>query len=896
MAQQGTQINTTTELTDLIKIGEFFLQPENLHKKYDNFWDYDKIYFLLRSWAREINTNLDENPPLSEIIKVLNDPSNTQAILESNSINPVQLQYLEKEAGKAKELNNEAIIIAQRKKRAFMKFLLAQAKIKNNYLDFLNSSLQKLAKSPIEPDQAHQITQAISDNLEVDHSYLIEAIKAETSSDPKIEQNLTDRQRIIWETAIDKAVIKLGKDRFLLSQKQIDFLKSLTPVSVFEGITDSLKTEAPTSVQETGTLYEAPKSNRKVTAIIEEVIGPTSSEVEKTVRKIAPLVYANIQSDPTISKSLSEKEIRDLRVKIQNEAVLSLAQAAPRLIEDITLTPAETAKVLAAFSLTDDQIRQLAQTPLFSAGQLEKAVILQPQNISPIETAQDLPMVKPPLLKSSPYSLRNKSGNTLGRELRNVLLTNGVNKESVPVMEREIGRLRAIGIISSGLTPQVLEKALQIKIKAGLLPNNPVVKELKHLIEITNRYLNEENPLLLRSISKKIKPGIYPILRSENGSLIPVGSFADKILRGQKIKFLQSNLAVFVNPIAFLRTKTADFAKNIFFKTSLGKTFLGAINRQSLNFLQKLWGAGFKGTVSKGVSALLAKVGITLASNIAAPITAAIVFLVPKLLGLVKKIGAFFLSGFGIANFLLSALGQGNSEEDSKMVKWVIIGTIVAVFFFSTFQSSYTLGGAFVSSGRGGMEDEIGPGVNPIGSTIDCTRQDMHLGEQVICQLSKRDDPCNQTRISTLTWDKVLSCFAKNETNFQNKETIKSIFSNSIIANGNLQCVGFITAIQLALSKGLDKMGDACSYAHGNPPSGYVYIRASQIGEIQKGDIAVWDDPLCGAENHWGHVGIVVNRDGETKIDIAQANGKNGEIDIKGYPLDNPTLYLRYSH
>jgi surface antigen len=62
----------------------------------------------------------------------------------------------------------------------------------------------------------------------------------------------------------------------------------------------------------------------------------------------------------------------------------------------------------------------------------------------------------------------------------------------------------------------------------------------------------------------------------------------------------------------------------------------------------------------------------------------------------------------------------------------------------------------------------------------------------------------------------------------------------------------------------------------------------------QKGDIAVWGNSNCGASGNYGHIGIVVGMNGNIKVSIAQANGYNGEIDVKDYPVDNPTIYLRY--
>ncbi|MDO8660786.1 MAG: hypothetical protein Q7K43_02765, partial [Candidatus Woesearchaeota archaeon] len=218
-------------------------------------------------------------------------------------------------------------------------------------------------ESAIQPLQRERVARAITDNLEID-------------------QILTNEAR--WSEAIDRAAIQLR-----LGPEQVSYLKTIPSEVVLEQIARSITEETAAQKQDQGTLFTADTTglNQKIIPLIEEALKPTqSSRVKAVVAQMAPLVFVNTQPELSINpKTASVKSIMVVQVKIQQEAILSLSQIAPALVEKgVILTPIETAKVLAAFSLTESEVRVLLKTPFLTKGPIDKAVIFQTKEIGPI--------------------------------------------------------------------------------------------------------------------------------------------------------------------------------------------------------------------------------------------------------------------------------------------------------------------------------------------------------------------------------------------------------------------------------------------------------------------------------------------------------------------------------
>lgn len=1021
-----TEVNSSSQndsslygLPYWLGIGEFFLIQENINKKYEGYWDYDKIYSLLRSWAREINPGLDENPSLSDIIKTLRDPENSQTIQKSNSVDLEQLDYLIKKLEEANVVSKESADLARQIKKAFMDSLVRKAETENNYLSFLKTAVQKLTTSPIEPNQIEKVAQAISANLEIDRNYLIEAIKAKDSTEQTTEQNLLIRQEKIWGDAISKAISRLKETGLDLNQTQIAQLEAMPFGFILEKITELQEKEAQDNIQsqshteiterqierikaqvastikealiptkeapgtieplqrervakaisdsleineivsertklpvspstvsektpstswteaidqavvqletrgirlrpeqivylkaipidvvlgqivqsqDPGVLFEVQNLDKKIAPLIAAVLQPNqSSRLQDVVKLVTPLVFVNTQPVSGIdSKTASPQDIRDIRTRIQNETILSLSQIALKIVEKgIVLTPVETAKVLAVFSISENEIRNLLKTQFLSKSPFEKAIILQSSNQGLIEAVKNFPIVDTVIASFSPY-LRTETGKTVVVTLKERLFRSGINRDSVPFFKMQMDRLKMFEIVALGLTPNTLEKALNFKIKLGLSPGSPEAKELTALIPAVRKYLLE-NPQLQRKLRGLEKAGIYLLPRSENGTLISVQkstvilTIASTLLTKAKpllgnlfgktnVKFINTALFITNSRFSFAKKGLENLGRDFLFNTTTGKSIFKFFQGDRQAFLQNLFSMNFPSR--EGLNLPNIKLGRTISRIGDTSISArALRFVTNKGYDLLVSQNSILTRFIGTTQNLISHI-TNTSLAPRNMAKWAFL--LVGVVLVFQFMSLTIIGGALVSK-AGPVSNEYGGDTS--GIPPNCTNPN-HFAEQVVCVLKE----CNQSFVTSSTISEVVDCLERS--GLQNKEILSSAFSS----NTPLSCIIFVYAIEKAIGHNLENsisdVKNACNYFT-SPPSNYELISGTEIP--QKGDIAVWNATSCGGTGKdprtasvvFGHSAIVLGSDGHT-LTAAEANGFTGQVRIKSYFFGNP--------
>lgn len=344
--------------------------------------------------------------------------------------------------------------------------------------------------------------------------------------------------------------------------------------------------------------------------------------------------------------------------------------------------------------------------------------------------------------------------------------------------------------------------------------------------------------------------------------------------------------------------------RNWFVQTGLGKTVKSISSQVAQKSLQAVWNTAKTG-ITKGVTAILMKIGLQSVATAVAPVIGnLIVAVVPKLFklgsSLLKKSVGWIISGFGIFDSLLGGIsGQRSVEEDKSMV-WlfralliIFVGIFVGLPLITFFAGPLTTGGALVGTGAG--LEEIG---SPTFPDIQCNLPDhpgeeRHLGETVVCQLTQRPSPCNQNPIRRSNWPVVDQCFQSPETNFQGKEGIRQRFKamvDSENCNYHVQCLGFVLAIQNARGENLDmRFGYAGAWAIPPYHPNYQAVTAPKMG-----DIVVW----AGSP---GHIAIFLGAapDSSSKMVVVEANYDSaGSIAVRTRSNisggGGPTVFLRF--
>ncbi len=248
--------------------------------------------------------------------------------------------------------------------------------------------------------------------------------------------------------------------------------------------------------------------------------------------------------------------------------------------------------------------------------------------------------------------------------------------------------------------------------------------------------------------------------------------------------------------------------------------------------------------------------------------------------------------------FLFSLTAPASSPRGPKHL-FKILGGVLALILVIILG----IGNAFLGEGKGGF---AGPGGQTIeGIPPECTPS-RHLSEEVICQLTQGNPPCDQEKVNLTTWAEVNKCFIKISLSNGQEEIVRQAFYNSVSNYLSLQCVGFVAGIQAALNQPLNKLlvhNSACDYLSSPPPQNYRLLRKDE--PVEAGDLAVWNGSACGSNNGftYGHIAIVIAKGNNVRITIAEAigddKGVRGDLLIREVANDgapgSPGGFLRYS-
>ena len=232
-------------------------------------------------------------------------------------------------------------------------------------------------------------------------------------------------------------------------------------------------------------------------------------------------------------------------------------------------------------------------------------------------------------------------------------------------------------------------------------------------------------------------------------------------------------------------------------------------------------------------------------------------------------------------------------KEKDNTTKFVLIG--IGVFFFLPIMAMATITTGFAD--LSGFKPLVIPQktvVKVITAPLQC-QNTRHEAEKIICWLkegikvNKTACPQEINEVTLANWSTTESCLLASS--LANKEAVRDEFKKSLDLTGDyagkLQCVGFVKAVVRSTGRILDSCGNAKDFGVNNCPSGYTVIKTSDTKDLKVGYLAVRNTTA------YGHIGVIVEINGKTKIVVAQAWGTTGQIFLSDDSIINYQLFLK---
>lgn len=782
---------------------------------------------------------------------------------------------------------------------------------------------EEIAKTPSLPEIEKSVAAGISEQLSSQTIKIRLSEEQIQSISGIIAQKITyspEDLRTNWETvfkeAVNEAVKNTNQDVGLLDKDQ-------------EQAVGEIKLDPQTADRVANQQTELKDSLRLQRMIIENSLSALPKLKSDLINQVVQTVFINLPEIPPLQKLSEEKReqvITDYNEKVRNIAYSSLFSS----LEDKTIyTEKEITQVLSkisGFSGSDlTTIIKVGQTPenIRTALLQKQPTVLEVKETAAIPFSQKSPR----LFRDNTLSNLEKNSIILaGGEIKKLLETKGVTPQTIIEAKQIIRDTRSFILTLKGIRPEDIKTTYEDLTKKGESHTSTIILHLKQIETDLREYQKNSIPPEYQKWTNRLQIKRIISLEKQAGQLVQVplskfrgfvesnivakykipqkiNAFVGKILGNEKVVFITKQFASVINRFNVIKQEIGGKISTFFWKTGFGQGLKISLEKAGIKGLQTVFSKfskeSLKKTITtaatKGITTILTKLGVKaaaqLVANTVAPVIGFIIveagsFLIKQGVKIFRKAKDFIFTLGGTTSAILSGItGQTDSEAEKNQPSFIIVAIIAGIIILPIILTM-NLGSAFVSE-KGGVSDYSK--IKPLGSEINCTSP-REFSEEVICKLAYKDSPCNQKIINNRSWPIITSCINKPETNITGKDRIKNEFESSVNAYNRLQCVGFVQGIQSAKEQTLERKGNACDYIIGNPPAGYTYIE--DRNSARKGDLAVWGDANCGNFGHWGHIGIVVEKEGAF-IHIAQANGGSGEIDVKKYTFDNPTKYLR---
>jgi len=683
------------------------------------------------------------------------------------------------------------------------------------------------------------------------------------------------------------------------------------------------------SLQQTIVPDKLSNLQKKTQNILEQTVAVPKETSEQIAPKITKAVAANAPqlTDEEISQ-LSSSEKNKIIENVYNAA---LPEIAATLIENnINLSGKQTADLTNQLTLqTQDHILACCAVSLENRFPQPTephktegtAVPILTKILHPRETIAALfnrqeqqitqALKKNPTL---PYEIAPQNETPLGEQIRNILIVNGINSQTVPLVQSLKQETQGLIFAVRGISSDVLSHAL----KQGKADNRPSeeINQVAFLLDYQKDF-EEKHPRLTQIFKRfhyrqEVLTGVkndqilptppYWLIRSPNQQLDQSRRW--QFLRQINIVFEKTGLAVHEkvspykdvvhNRFAFYINRGWQTITNWWRKTGWGKKLSSraqvGIKKFFENILSQfrfLGKTGVKKAAKEGIrrgtkkafSWLTTKLASTKLGAILGSIAPGIGNVTGAIIGFVVDNSINFLKkGIGLFNRFLTNITGGPTEAEQKtraalgpfsfLASPLVVILIIAISapITLTFLTITGRGGSFISSSIEGKPILDLPSLSP--------NPNNDLAEQVVAILEDcgfdKDTYINKDSISN-----VVVCLNASSLTEKQKSSLILYISASVNSWTSLQCVGFVQAIEAAQGRILPNCGwNAKDWGNRDcyPGTTYTFL-GDDCSQVIPGTIAVKTG------SGYGHIGIITGIEekvGERRFRFVSAWGNPG--------------------
>ena len=453
----------------------------------------------------------------------------------------------------------------------------------------------------------------------------------------------------------------------------------------------------------------------------QNVLKQTVAVSKETLEQITPpITKAVIVNAPQLTaeetNQLSSLEKNKIIENIYNAALPEITAA---LVENnISLSGKQTANLINQLALqTQAHIFALSAVPSENRFPQPDKPYKAKKTIATLFNHQEQQisqaLEKDPTL---PYKIAPHDKAPLGEQIRSVLIVNGINKQTAPLVQSLKQETRGLVFTVRGISSDVLYQAL----KQGEIDNRPS-KEISQITFLLNyqKDFEEKHPHLAQ-VFKRFHRNQEALTGIKNDQILPAPPYW--LVKSTNQQLDQSPYWRFLRPINVVFEKTV---RDWWQKTGWGKRLASRAQIRVYRFFQNTL-SSFRGlgksvvgkTVKKGAVKAITLLSAKLAGT---KLGAALGSIVPvignaagAIIGLAVDIGAnFFKKGIGLFNSFLASVTGGPTEAEQKLKATLgpfsflasplvlILIIAICVPLLLTLQNSLTTRGSFITPGAG---------------------------------------------------------------------------------------------------------------------------------------------------------------------------------------------------
>lgn len=704
-----------------LEAGNFFLQEENVDKKWRGVWSYSQITDLLRESAVNFDPDL-EKAGMEKLVPFLTDLFAREEDKDALMSRVPYLGQLLKEAELAKEKS------ALLQKRVLEKIdAVIEAKQKHvKYSGFVEkmkaAAITRLTEAKVSEPQINDFANAVIAHVKIDEVLVIDAGKtAELPQTPNktIEEAKVDtRLKRVWEEAVDNTTRDLQSRGRSFSPEQIKFLKENPP-------------EKPTLLSLSQKTEPAFNKAVVVNEIRSALLPLLPLQEAKTLVEIIiePVLVTSLQEEIPLTQKQFDRLSEEDKVLVMDKASRDIEKAVvdaiginiEEIAKKVPIPPEMVPKLLRAFSPRTTEEFKATYFPLLASEKDEREQVVFLTNPStPIldSNTNALPQntrglrfsgsTQQNALRIVDYKkIENDQGVSFIDEIKKDLARTGINRSTVSLFTSKYAEHQAALLTIFGVSPKDFEHTIEILKQKGFRADTPAIKELQRAQENLIRF-QQTNRFSLKQIiewqEERVKAwkkdGLLiglpdskiPLAILSREKLPPPTRFNGLVRKifGEKVVIFQ-NQVLYINRFSAFNQGIALKIRKYFYRTSFGRGIKLGLQRSNIAALRGFWTTasggvakrlvgsaakfGFQIAAKLGLKGLLAFAGTALTA-LTGPIGLLVGIVAPKLIGRLLK---GFSSVLGFIPRLFGLGGQQGDGNFGKILVAVIVGPIALV-------------------------------------------------------------------------------------------------------------------------------------------------------------------------------------------------------------------------